>query len=100
MHAFKRYRKHQDILSCWPSHTFICAMLVWQPALILHMSVENAGLDPAMSLHLHEQTVVAGLRKTIGECDLRRKFPVRAMFHGGVVHDQAGFVLRSGERRH
>jgi len=51
--ALERYRKHRDIFSC--------------SELILHMRVEDTRLDPAMSLYLNEQTVVAGLRKTIGE---------------------------------
>ena len=68
MHALERYRKHRDIFSCsaFPPFTGIDARC-GNAELILHMRVEDTRLDPAMSLYLNEQTVVAGLRKTIGE---------------------------------
>jgi len=68
MHALERYRKHRDLLLLYLISPFIGVDAGCGNAeLVLHMRVEDTRLDKATSLYLHEQAVVAGLRKTIGE---------------------------------
>ena len=70
IHGFERYQKHWK--SFPPSALLLPALALdaycaTRALLVQHMGVENACLDYAMSLDLHKQTIVAGLRKTIGK---------------------------------
>jgi hypothetical protein len=72
IHAFERYQKHSNfclLLNLTSTcHCPRCLLCDTESALLVqHKGVENACLDYAMSLDLHKQTIVAGLRKGIGK---------------------------------
>jgi len=75
--ALERQRKHWRFS---PSSALLppgvaLAMQRMQNCLILDMGIEDTRLDEAVSFYLYKQTIVARLRKAVGERNLRWKFP-------------------------